>query len=54
MQFLPQEVPRSRIFSYDYNADPFLGNSTAGVRTHAKGLLSNIFDEREAEDVSAA
>ena len=49
--FLPNDLPGSRIMTFGYNADAAFGNSTANVIDHAKDLLGSLIDEREHEDV---
>ena len=38
--------------TFGYNADAAFGNTTAGIKVHAKSLLSSLVDEREEDDVS--
>ena len=51
-EFLPQDVPGARFFTFGYNADVCFGNTTAEIVDHAKDLLSSLIDEREDDQVS--
>jgi hypothetical protein len=49
--FLPQQIPDSRIMTFGYNADVAFGQSTAEIVDHAKGLLASLVDKREESEV---
>lgn len=37
--------------TFGYNADAAFGNTAADIIDHAKGLLCNLVDKREEDDV---
>jgi hypothetical protein len=47
--FLPKDVPGSRVFTFEYNASAAFGSSTADIADHARNLLSSLVDQREED-----
>ncbi|CZR53779.1 uncharacterized protein PAC_03660 [Phialocephala subalpina] len=45
--FLPLDLPGSRVMSFGYNATPAFENTTAGIREHARTLLTTLIEIRE-------
>jgi hypothetical protein len=50
--FLPRDVPNTRVMTFGYNATAAFGDTTADIADHAKALLVSLVDEREGDDVS--
>ena len=49
--FLPKQIPDSRIMTFGYDAKAAFGQSTAEVVDHAKSLLVDLVDKRENPEV---
>lgn len=49
--YLPHDIPDSRVLCFGYNAAAAFGRSTADVLDHAKDLLSSLIDKRETDEV---
>lgn len=50
--FLPEDFPGARVFSFGYNADVFCSRSTGNIESFARTLLNNIERERSEEKVA--
>ncbi|KAF8857571.1 hypothetical protein BDZ45DRAFT_744234 [Acephala macrosclerotiorum] len=48
--FLPIDLPGSRVMSFGYNATPAFENTTAGIIEHARTLLSALIEIREVDN----
>jgi hypothetical protein len=49
--FLPRDVPYTRVMTFGYDATAAFGDTTADIADHAKDLLISLVDEREEDDV---
>lgn len=50
--FLPKDLPGSRVMTFGYNAAFAFQNTTAGIKEHAKSLLNALISIRERDNVS--
>ena len=50
--FLPDQFPGARIFSYGYPADVFFSKETGDIGTFARTLLDKLSRERDGIEVS--
>ena len=51
--FLPIDIDRPRVMSFDYNAAAAFGNTTAVILDHARSLLGSLIACRESEAEAA-
>jgi hypothetical protein len=52
--FLPNEFPGARIFSYGYPADVFFSKERGDIGTFARTLLQKLCRERDGIEVSSS
>ena len=49
--FLPQNLPGARVFTYGYDSSFFFSTSTGDIRSYAEGLLTDLELERGEKSV---